>query len=393
MKIPTALFVSLVILFTSCKDINKLVEAGKYDEALRYGVDKLKGKKNKKTDYVIALEKAYAKLNDRDLNEIAHLSNTPKKYSFDRIVDIYIKMEARQNYVLPLLPLISEDGYVATIDIRNYPSIIHEAKLTAAEFHYNMTLGYMIDARSGNKSMARNAFHTIENIEYYIFNYKDTHSLKKEAYDLGQQHILLETYADGSNIAFDHAMDIISRINIEDMNTLWTKYHNVDDGKNYDYIVTIELNDILPGVEREKIRLYSETKEIVDKHIPSTDRSGKIHKDSLGNTIFVDVRKVVNAEIEEISRLKEAEMIGKIVVLNNKTNTHNKTTPIHINNVFDDTACILRGDERALSDITKSKIKSNPQHFPSDYDMTMNLAYSYKETVENLLKKERYILD
>lgn len=48
----------------SCKSVEKMVEKGEYDKAFNYAISKLEGEKNKKTEYVEALEKAYSKLNE-----------------------------------------------------------------------------------------------------------------------------------------------------------------------------------------------------------------------------------------------------------------------------------------------------------------------------------------
>ncbi len=108
-----------MLLISSCRSIDKMIESGNYDQALRFGVDKLRGEKNKKTKYVRGLERAYHKLNDRDLKEIKSLRLSGNRNNFDRIVDVYKRLEYRQNYVLPLLPLISKDGYLAEIKINS----------------------------------------------------------------------------------------------------------------------------------------------------------------------------------------------------------------------------------------------------------------------------------
>ena len=40
---------SVIVLASSCKNIEKMVEQGKYDEAIEYAASKLHGEKNKNT--------------------------------------------------------------------------------------------------------------------------------------------------------------------------------------------------------------------------------------------------------------------------------------------------------------------------------------------------------
>lgn len=77
----TILYTTISIFFlitTACKSVDKLVDQGRYDEAIVLATKKLAGKKNKKTKHVRALEKAFAKVNERDLLHITHLKS--KKY-------------------------------------------------------------------------------------------------------------------------------------------------------------------------------------------------------------------------------------------------------------------------------------------------------------------------
>ena len=382
-----------VLLLASCKSIDKMIESGKYDEALRFGVDKLRGEKNKKTKYVKGLEKAYAKLNRQDLNEINHLKLSGHRNSYDRIVDIYQNMERRQNYVIPLLPLISEDGYLAEVKIVDYSKPIHQASLDASERHYKSGIRHLkLYRETGNKKEARTAFRQFEDAQNYFPDYKESQSLKSEAYELGQSRILIEPYAQGSNIAFDHTMDIISQINIARLNNKWEKFYTQDNGNmTFNYIATMEVTDIIPGRERERMNSFTETKEVIDGQVPLRDLAGKIVKDTSGNTIYTDKRIQVSAFISEMEREKIAHMNGRLVIIDAVDNIHVNTLPINVTHEFRDYSCTFRGDKRALTDPKFKRMKTNCAPFPSDYDITTDLAYAYKSAAEEGLRKQYFI--
>lgn len=369
-----------------------MIESGNYDKALRFGVDKLRGEKNKKTKYVKGLEKAYAKLNKQDQHEIKNLRLSGNRNNYDRIVDIYSRMQDRQNYVLPLLPLISEEGYLAEIKVTDYSELINDAAIAASEKHYEIGLKYLNSAkRSGNKNDARNAFDQFEDASFYFTDYKDSYELKQEAYELGQSRILIESYTKGSNITFDHTLDIISQINVSRLNSKWEKFYTQDNGSiEYNYIATLEVIDIVPGRERERVHTYTETKEIKDGRVVVKDKKGNVVKDTSGNILYTDKIKVVSAYISEIEREKIAHLNGRLVIIEANNNIHINTIPINVTHEFRDYSCTYRGDQRALTAQTLKRIKNICEPFPTDYEITSLMAYTYKSVAEESLDEQYF---
>jgi hypothetical protein len=369
-----------------------MIESGNYDQALRYGVDKLRGEKNKKTKYVKGLEKAYIKLNKRDLDNIAHLRLKDNKNSLNRVVDIYQKMEDRQNYVYPLLPLISEDGYPATFKIRDFATLINISMKAASEKHYQYALNYLSSAKNlGDKIAARKAHSEFSEATYYFDNYKDSYNLKREAYELGQTYILIEPYVNGSNAAFHLTGEIISQIQLSNLNTTWKKYYTEDTGQNIDYVATIEVTEITPGKERERFNSFTNTKEVSNGKKAIKSKNGVLVRDTLGNIIYKEKKIIVSANVEELLREKIAQMTGKIVIMDANNNRHINTIPLNVTYLFEDYSCRFRGDKRALTNEYKNRIKENCAPFPSDYDMTTNLAIEYLEVAQKNIKSEHLI--
>jgi len=64
------LSLTIILSTAACKSIEKLVDQGRYDEAIILATKKLAGKKNKKTKHIMALEEAFAKINLLDINHI-----------------------------------------------------------------------------------------------------------------------------------------------------------------------------------------------------------------------------------------------------------------------------------------------------------------------------------
>ena len=111
----------------------------------------------------------------------------------------------------------------------------------------------------------------------------------------------------------------------------------------------------------------------------------------MGNILYKDKKIIVSANIEELTREKTAQMNGKIVIVEVYNKRHITTIPINVTYVFEDYSSIFRGDKRALTDEYNNRKKSNCAPFPTDYEMTTNLAYEYKTAAEVIIKKERLI--
>ncbi|MBT8189816.1 MAG: hypothetical protein KJO29_05265, partial [Bacteroidia bacterium] len=62
-----------LVLISSCRSIEKMVDQGQYDEAILFAAEKLAGKKNKKTKYVKGLEEAFAKITRHEMSLIERL--------------------------------------------------------------------------------------------------------------------------------------------------------------------------------------------------------------------------------------------------------------------------------------------------------------------------------
>lgn len=380
-----------IMIFTSCRSIDKMIESGNYDQALRFGVDKLRGEKNKKTKYVKGLEKAYAKLNKQDLEEIRNLKLTNSKRSLQSIVGIYERMNDRQKYVSPLLPLNSEDGYPAEFEMRDYPKLLNKSKVDVSELYYQTALANLNKSElQNNKSLARKAHSEFIESNRYFENYNDNYDLKRKAYELGQTHILIEQYVNGSNAVFHHTEEILNDIQLSNLNTTWKKYYTEDYGQPIDYIATIEVGEIMPGKESERYNSFTNTKEVVDGK-KAKIKNGTVLKDTLGNTIYEKKKIVVTANIEELMREKISQMSGKIIIIDTKNNRHINTIPISVTHIFEDYSCRFRGDKRALTNEYNKRIKEYCAPFPTDYEMTTKLALEYKSVVEENIKSARLI--
>ncbi len=388
-KLIFTLTTAMLLVLTSCKNIEKMVDKGQYDKAISYAVSKLEGKKNKKTKYVKALERAYTKVNKQDAKQIDALLGSTNVSRYDKIYDIYHRLDRRQNTVMRLDPLISQDGYVAEFVSVDYNHKINKVSELASEAHYLEAKRLISIARITDKYAARRAYYELCYIEQYNSNYKNTEELYRHAYELGVDHISVVIRINDLNPNARLMTDEVYNMNVNDLNDFWTQFH-LGDSKNipYDYTASIEINNIDPGYEREIYNTYQESKDIEDGEIPIKDINGNTVVDTAGNIIYTKKYRTVVANITELRREKYARLTGKTVIRNNNNNSLVRSIPLDITHHFEDYSTVYRGDDRALSSTTKDKLKAVCSFFPSDYDMIIAMTEDFRETAYHILDRD-----
>ena len=158
MKLYATTAIACLFLLSACKSIEKMVDRGDYDEAIYFALDKMAGKKNKKTKHVQGLEEAFTKITKHDMDRVAFLKRQDRPENADEMVRILENMEYRQDRISSFLPLISKDGYQARFDFVNVNPLIDDAMITAADDHLERANLYITTARKGSKLAGLRAY-------------------------------------------------------------------------------------------------------------------------------------------------------------------------------------------------------------------------------------------
>jgi hypothetical protein len=377
----------LVIAITSCKSVEKMVEKGEYDKAFSYAINKLQGDKNKKTEYVKALEKAYFKLNSASLKEIDKLNANSKPENWSKVLNIYKNIENRQDRLDPLIPLVSENGYVASFDMKSYKDEIRVAEDNTCLFYYNNALALLERAeKTKDKISARNAYDELKKIERYKTRYRDSEILKDNALNLGLTTIYFEIF---NELRDFHSNDIereLLTLPVSNMDNLWYDYSIGENaGHNADFVVIVELTDINFSPERERVNTYTDSKEILIRK----DKVKEI-RDSVEVWVEKEVYEKVRADFTEVFREKKSELHGRVRVLDTRTKEYIKNIPINVYHDFNGYGGKFAGDERALTEESKKRMDNYLEFFPTDFEMAEDLASAFKNAVMIEAKKVRY---
>lgn len=362
------LSLTIILSTAACKSIEKLVDQGRYDEAIILATKKLAGKKNKKTKHIMALEEAFAKINLLDINHIDALKTRGDAAAWESIYHYALGIQSRQDRIAPFLPLISKEGYVGHFTLMEVTPTLSEARATLASLYYDNGQELLTYARtSGDKIAAQDAHEAFSKISHYVSSYKDTKSLMYESADLGTFQVLLKL--DESMSEADRSIGIshraLSRIN----NKRWVSYHvDPNTGTAFDMISTLYMDNIDISPEREVVNHFTEKKEL-ERWVDEIDEDGQTRRDTSGQVIKYKEIEVVRADITEVIRTKDAKIAGSVETRDYITGTlvarEDFSHEIH----FASDACDLVGDRRALSEAISKRLDHHLLPFPYDSDM------------------------
>jgi hypothetical protein len=374
-----ALSLVFVLGATSCSSPQKLVERGRYDDAVEVALRRIAGNKKKKTKHVLALESALNRANQRDMREAERLKKQGRPENWPTINRLYSNIRQRQSKVEPLLPLVSNEGIKASFRFVKVESLENESREKAATFYYTKAEQLLKEAKRGDKLAAREAYAALENIDPYFQRFRDKEQLKNTARDLGTTRILVKM-ENNAPVVLPAALERdIEALNVRDLNTFWQNYHTrAVSGLSYDYAVKMRITHIDISPELVKERAYEESRKVQDGWRYLLDENGNVAKDSLGNDIREARMITVRAQILENYQSKVATLSGRVEIYDQRTGERIESHPLSAEAIFENYAATFRGDERALSAQSKRRIGNRPQPFPSNEALLFEAAEQLK---------------
>lgn len=380
------LFFAALMLLPACGNIDKLVESGDYDAAIEQAKRNLTGKQRKNPRYVAALEEAVNKANAQDVQRADDLKNRGGTTDWPRVFRIYDKINSRQIALRPLIPLVDKDGREARFRFVRVEPLLTEARQKAAAQTYAEAQTYLQEGRRGNKSAARQAYASLEQVNYYIRDFRDTRQLLREAEDLGIVYIVLQV--ENRSRAFLPAGFERELLNLNNVNmdSQWRRFHlEPIRGRTYDYRAVIAIDGIDVSPERISERIYTDEKEITDGEEYVLDENGNVAKDSLGNDITRPRQIIIQADVVEVLQTKSSIVNGSLEISNLNNGQVLERRQLTAEGLFENYASTFQGDRRALSDETRRRLGNSPLPFPTDEEIILMAAEELKPILQNEL--------
>ena len=383
----------LSLLLTGCANVQKLVDQGRYDEAVRIAQRQLAGKKNKDPEKIAAFAEAFHRANDRDLARAERLKRDGRTDDWGQVVSIYDHILRRQEAIAPLLPLVDKYGIQAEVRFVKVEGLLNEARGEAAAYHYREGQRLLERARSGDKPAARAAYAEFSDVMRYRNEYRDLEQLQDEAYALGIVYVKMEVNNRSGAILPRGFERELLRLNTGAMESQWRRFHlAAEPGLTYDYRARLQITDLEVSPERFTERSYLEEREIEDGWEYVLDERGNVAKDSLGNDIKVPRQVLIRAEVLEVFQEKTAWVAGRIELFENRSNRLIESRDLTAEARFEHYASTYQGDPRALSATSRRRIGNRPVDFPTDEQLILDAAARLKPILqENLAASSRLL--
>lgn len=387
------LVLALLIVLSSCgvKQTQNLLSSGNYDEAINNAVSNLRTNKDKKSkqDYVYLLEEAFAKAKERDLNTINLIVKESNPAQIEKLYNLYIQLNDRQEKIKPILPLqLIKEGRTAIFPFENYNEEIVSSKNALSRYLYDNAKALI---RTKIKMNQRKAFDDLTYLNQLNPNYKDIQKLMEEAQFKGTDFVLVSTKNETNMIIPVRLQNDLLDFNTYGLNDKWTVYHsNTQKGIDYDYSMLIRFRGIYISPEQIKEKEFVKERQIKDGQKKLIDANGKVVLDEKGKEIYVDNYKNATVRIFESRQLKSCQVTAKVEYINFKNNELMQSFPLTSEFIFENIYATYKGDKRASDDNYYSYFDKKAVPFPSNEQMVYDTGEDLKAKIKNILNTNRF---
>ena len=357
-----ALFLVIVFL-GACQSIQKSFESRDYDSV----ISQFTQKKKVSDEEISMFEKAYKAALERDKQRISQLKTINNGERWEEIFDLYTQINNRQNNVLRVLPVYYTNGSKADIEIFGLSAALEESRQNAAQSYYDQGVKLL---NSGVKSSIRQSLDYFSASKKFYINYKDVNELMDQALMKGKNYVLLLVEKNPALMvppAFEQSiLDNVKLTQKDDwVNIDYKQKQNV----TYDYVVKLNLYDIVVTPDALKEIHTDEEKTVEDGWQYVLDYNGNVKKDSLGNDIKVPKYTKITCHVKETRMNKTAQIFGDATIYDAQTKDYIKNTKCTGNAAFDYAYIQINGNKNALSVATLQKLNNAPALFPNTFDM------------------------
>jgi hypothetical protein len=368
-----------------------MISGGDYDGAINKSLDALKTNKDSKgkQDYVYLLEEAFAKARERDLREADRLEKERNPAYFERIYNIYLNLDNRQEKIRPLLPLkLLKQGKNATFAFENYNDKIIASKTALSKYLYDNSATLL---KSNNKTDSRKAYDDLVYLEKINPGYSNAKKLMEEAQFRGTDFVNVSLKNQTNLVIPKRLQDDLLDFSTLGLNDKWTVYHSTKQKNiSYDYELVVNFREIVISPEQVKEKEFIKEKQVKDGVKTLVDSRGNAVKDSLGRPVKVDNLKTLRINIYEFRQFKSCQVVAKVDYVNAKDKQLLESFPLASEYVFESIYATYKGDKAACDESYLPYFSKRAVPFPNNEQMIYDTGEDLKNKLKNILNQNRF---
>tara|TARA_R110002049_G_scaffold240425_1_gene414059 strand:+ start:339372 stop:340520 length:1149 start_codon:yes stop_codon:yes gene_type:complete len=378
-----------------CNGVKKTQEAintGDYNNAIGSSLQNLRENKTKKANqpYIVLLEEAFKKNQERELQHIAFLRQDGNPANYEAIFSSYNALKQIQQQIRPLLPLyLNEENRYAQFNFKNYDDNIISVKQELSDYLY--TNATMLLTNATHKQDYRKAYEDFKYLEKINPGYSNSKEKMQEAYSRGLDYVKVVMANHTDKVIPVKLEEELLNFNTYGLNDLWTEYHNNPlPDVNYDYAMEVSLKAIEISPEQIREKQIIKEKQVKDGYEYALDNDGKVVKDSLGNKIKIDKFKTVKCNFYQFTQYKTAQVSGVVNFTELNKQQLVNSYPLASEFKFEHIYARHDGDKRALENNLLSQLGLAAIPFPTNEQMVYDAGENLKSNLKLIMTQQRF---
>ena len=376
---------AMLMVFASCNSIKrneKQLAQGNYDQVVNSISDQLKNKPDHKDKKQLLplLEKAYKLAVKEDKRQLKRLEAEPNGPNSSNIYWLYKGLEGRQDRIRPLTEVMP-----LNLGFDDYSIPLRKAKNTYARFMFNQAQGLL---SMNTKEKSREAYKLLVEVKKLQPDFSGIDKTLALAKDKGTMHVGVKIKYEAGAVLPAPLLKELQWYRPNNMDEFWRNYHFEPRSGGFDQSVQLNINGLSFGPDQLTHETLTREKSIEDGWEYAVDRYGNVVRDSLGQPIKVPIIKIVRATLMRSHQHKEGVMQARIWTQNHEKGSKNGPYPLEELLVFDNVYARFEGDQAALAPEDLEMVNNRPLPFPTDAQMTSDLANQIKLSFTRWLKQQ-----
>lgn len=359
---------------------DKLIENGKYDEAIEKCVDRLSKDKGNTTALYSSLKRAYETANALDLEKIKTLKMSGGPDIWYDVFTGYYSIQQRYVLVSGIKEKLEAD--MVNIKLLEYPEDLEVSRQNAGAFLYATA---MKNINTGTREGAMEAYSDLIKITRLFEEYKDVELRMRQALGTAAKTALLEVKNSSEAALPPDFLSSMEAIPLTLREKGFLNYKSkAEPGESFSLILQVEIMDITVSPGTVSKREYTSSHKA-----PETFESEyKDEKKKAEDKNHPDYNKCV---ITEIYQLKNATMKAKLRYKEGSTGKVLYVVPIKALTSFENKTATATGDMYACPPEVYEILDKPKKKFPKNAEMIYQLSDEFKVLIKEIVWNDSFI--